>query len=545
MLRMQRRLAPALVLGSSERRFNYKPAAYWDKYYWQVDTDPGQRFPNGYFNVNRTQKQHLVCNMSFIGAERCPLPTQPNSVAASSDASSGMLLYATLGRLTNCVLVLEVARWLAEQLGKVLVVPLCSSGETTEQSCMPGSNRTDQREVNLLVNLSAVYARRSAGGCRHHREARDVYDVVLDDMHAAEAPVHSFTCVGKSAYNCAWMMSGNWNFASLRLNSFIEYDVGRLAIAWSMYTASRKGIEASAMHASNALRRALLRQDAGEKCSPVALSADCECPMNGTVRKRNRTIYGGFPRSKPVSTGRADVHSRACDGSPELSEEALQHPPCLRDCHGRSVFDVTPGDVFLPNLFEHAGLLDPSRHAMCPPMTLSERASGQAAALRASLPARFVCVHWRAGDFLSTEPLGRLKGKSMLSLNSALANASFMAAVAERAAVNVKATHVLVLTNARWERAKAFEHTLGNGSHGIGLTMRVCTDAPPDAEKEVCALGAQALVLSAGSSFSTHVRRMAPLHLPVESLSACPKPGTSSSTIWDEGKLLAGAPIRC
>ena len=65
----------------------------------------------------------------------------------------------------------------------------------------------------------------------------------------------------------------------------------------------------------------------------------------------------------------------------------------------------------------------------------------------------------------------------MLSKNRALANASFMAAVAARAAKAVHADHVLVLTNARWERVARFRQTIA--AHGVGATLRTCTDAPP------------------------------------------------------------------
>ena len=127
------------------------------------------------------------------------------------------------------------------------------------------------------------------------------------------------------------------------------------------------------------------------------------------------------------------------------------------------------------------------------------------------------------------------------------------AGVAARAASNVQAKHVLVLTNARYQRAKLFESTLATLTGGtIGATVRLCTNAPPDAEKEVCSRAA-ALLLTRESSFSTQVHRMAMAanggqydekghderH---EYLSYCPK---KDAWLWQKERLLRGVPIPC
>ena len=504
-----------LDLGSEQRRYRYKPEPYWSEHYWQVDVDPGQYLPIEYMRAkNRTQKQTVFCNHVF-GAARCPSPANYSS-ASNGATSGGLLFYATLGRLSNCLLVLELARWLAEQLDKDLVVPLCSSGESTEQSCTPGSIRADHKEINLLVNLTAVYSRDSMGGCRQRRDARDMRDVlnVVPRSGAKEwqfTAGRTLTCVGRTAFNCAWMLGSDHKFSGLSLRSFVNLDLGRLAVAWLEFVARGRASDANDMHGSRALRRALRRQDDGEACTPYVASLDCSC------------------------------QSASCDARIVNRRVNSTLPPCLRDCQGRSIFDATAGDIFVPTLFDHGGLNDPYRQHMCSPMTLSDRAMAQADALRKSLPARFVCMHWRAGDFLSPDPLGRLHQASMLSMNRALANASFMASAAERAALNVKVGHVLVLTNARWERQQSFEQALASGRHGIRVTMRACSGAPPDAEKEVCARSATALVLSSGSSFSTHLHRMAPHGLPIEYIAPCPTP---KSSLWKTG-LLAGEPIAC
>ena len=240
----------------------------------------------------------------------------------------------------------------------------------------------------------------------------------------------------------------------------------------------------------------------------------------------------------------------------------MRVPPCLRDCRGVSVLDATMGDIFVPNLFTYGGLTDLKRPPLCNPLALSARAAAQSRALRASLPPKFICVHWRAGDFLSTMPLSRLRGKAMISLNTGLASGSFMAKIAARAARAVGASHVLVLTNARWERThnfsralelentaprpQVFRHGRIEQSDNLTATILSCSDAPPDSEKEVCATGASALLLSYRSSFSTHILRMARAYsaahdLPevrFEYISSCRRS-------WQDSKLLSGPPIAC
>ena len=186
---------------------------------------------------------------------------------------------------------------------------------------------------------------------------------------------------------------------------------------------------------------------------------------------------------------------------------------------------------------------------LCDGLKLSERAAKQAATLSAELPAKFACMHWRGSDFFSPDPLSRLHGKSMGSQFRGLANASFLAAAAARAARSVGAAHILVLTNANWERTTAFRAALAAQKPGaaagdtpVTATVRSCSDMPPDAEKHVCAHRAAALLLSGASSFSTHIARLArPRGVPVVYLSSCP---SRLSPLWREG-LLSGTSLPC
>ena len=524
-------------IGAVERRLRHNPdPQYWRSKYWQVDTDPGQRLPRGFFDkgANVTSRGRLFCNLTF-GNEAC-VPSANGSTARDRSTSPRLLFYTSNGRLSNCLLVLELARWLAEQLDMQLVVPLCSSGENTEQSCKPNSKMQEHKEVNLLVNISAVYSRSSLGGCHHHREARDVHDLLQPYNGDRRRTV---TCVGRTPSSCAWMLGSDYKFVGLSPRAFREFDVGLLTIAWLTHTATHGYTdEGEKVHRGRELRRALRRQDGGEPCTPVAVSVGCPCDRQGPAG-------GGVVDPAHRGDGSHRGKDRSCTGwSSKSGLFTHQHngslPPCLRDCHGQSLFDAAAGDIFLPNLFDYA------THAVtfrpCPRLELSTHAAAQVAQLRSSLPSRFVCMHWRAGDFLSPNPLGRFHGASLLSRNGALANETFMAAVAVRAAIAARVRHVLVLTNAKFERGRRFEQSVAAASPAVGLTMRVCTDAPPDAEKEVCARGAAALVLSKDSSFSAHIHSMASSGTPVEYLSSCPR---SRSSIWRAGQLLAGSPIDC
>ena len=423
---------------------------------------------------------------------------------------------------------LELARWLAEQLGKTLVVPLCSSGENTEQSCTVNSTREDQKEINLLVNLTAIYSRSSLGGCRHRREARDTRDV-LNVLPLPPSAPRALTCIGKSAWSCAWMLGTDHKAGPYaRLSSWVDFDAGALATSWMEYAATRSGADGDALHESRALRRALRRQDEGEACAPRILSSGCGC-----TRDANGT--------------------RHCLPRDRANASLLSLPPCLRDCYGRSIFDVTAGDVFMANLFEYSAPTVEKRHAMCPAPTLSPRPAEQAATLRASLPERFVCFALARGR-LSQPGAPRAAARPVDAAPEPRSRECVLYGGRRRTrASNVQAKHVLVLTNARYQRAKLFESTLATLTGGtIGATVRLCTNAPPDAEKEVCSRAA-ALLLTRESSFSTQVHRMAMAanggqydekghderH---EYLSYCPK---KDAWLWQKERLLRGVPIPC
>lgn len=203
-----------------------------------------------------------------------------------------------------------------------------------------------------------------------------------------------------------------------------------------------------------------------------------------------------------------------------------------RDVQGtwRPPFHVPAGDVYVPHIFRlgmNRSSLAGSTQTfdLCPLRPqLTARAAADAQALRGSLPKRFVCMHWRAGDFIShMEPKHR-----------GLTNGTRMAVLASLAARTVGASHVLLLTNAGlkdarterlhmqwqqktpslWPRERDPLEILKRlisalRSRQIQLTVRSgCSSTPPDVEKHVCAK-ANALILSAGSTFSQHILALA------------------------------------
>ena len=74
-----------------------------------------------------------------------------------------------------------------------------------------------------------------------------------------------------------------------------------------------------------------------------------------------------------------------------------------------------------------------------------------------------------------------------------------------------------MLSNTNAKLVAALEEQL----HGaVPLRVQRCTDMPADAEKLVCA-GAQALLLSAGSTFSEHLLELAQPGTPYAYLGGC------------------------
>ena len=499
--------------GSEARRSTF--------HYWQLSADPGfrlRRSNSAYWAAssgatNRTERERLLCAQAFVHGA-CPSATALSNHSASHHGtqSQGLsrLFFSSPGHLSNCKNDAELARYISQQLGKTLVMPLCLSAENTEQTCRRTSRKQDHRERVLLVNMTAVYTRRSFGRCQSSVNSSGM----LEQMHAA-TPLY-LTCVAPTAVGCAWFFAPNQQFKDFVLHRFVQFDLAWLAAAWLAHASSL--LEQGPVDSRTlSWAQQLHQQDAGEPCTqPLPCERHCSpSDLNRSCRVLAPELF-------------AKKNARKLVGS----------PPCLRNCQGLSAFDVAQGDVFVPNLSDYTGMINMGRvrTSPCLPLSLAPRPAAQADELLRSLPRRFLCVHWRAGNFLSPVPISRLHGKSLLSLHQALANGTVMAILASRAARAVGASHILVLSNAKLVRVEAFSRALD--SH-LTSSIRVCTDVPPDAEKYVCSKAA-GLLLSESSSFSLDILRMAPRDTPYALVGQCP-----SRRMLRKSTLLSGTVIPC
>lgn len=563
----------------------------WPLLYWQLDDMP-PRTSRAFHRAggNRTRQLQLQCEWAFAGGA-CPasaavpaLPASWTPPARRPQRGSSMLFFAPgLGHLSNCIMVTELARFLAERLGKRLVVPLCASVENTEQACRPGSQRPDGAERQLMVNLTAIFTRHSLGRCRHSSQhaavALDLRDALAPEAASPPTPralrstssgarrntgaaapasrgrLLDLACVAPTAAICALFFGQDAQYAGVALRRFVAFDLAWFTAAWFAFSASRPSTAAeSAGPRHETWSEMLARQDAGEACTqPV----DCSCDQPLSVRlhgwDRNESCRTKAPEAFAHGRGGEAASTSASPIPARAMPAAALPPPCLRNCMGVSVLDATRGHVYVPDLFDRAGMLHQGRLASspCAPLDLAARPAQQAHALHAAVspapPGRFLCVHWRAGDFLSPTPLSRFRGKSNLELHDMLANGTAMGAAAARAARTVGARHVLVLTNARLDRVAAFQQAIEWEAtqlpSPLALTARVCSDAPPDAEKRVCAKAA-GLVLSTDSSFSLDILRLAAPGTPHTFVARC-LTAKGWRRAYRNGTLLHGPRIPC
>ena len=359
---------------------------------------------------------------AVFGSADCRVAQAEEEQGARTGTTGGLLFFAPLGRLSNCMLQVTAARWLAERLGKVAVIPPRLSGEAVRRCPADPLSRTTV-EALMVINMSAVWNSSTLSTCRHHSQRHAM------PWSEALPRAHNLTCWARSAGECAREVT----------------------------------------------ERPLLE---GVRMTRFAHAADLE-PL----------------RSKSVSLS---------------SWKPLQVPA---------------GDIYVPDIFSFAfrSALGGPRELFrqCRMPSLTQRAAAATAALLHKLPRRFVCVHWRAEDFVGTEtPRARI-----------LADGRRVAAAALAVAAASNASHVLLLSNAGLldlQTAKSHRRmrregkkTLGDATlkqvrefsrvvaaHGIEQTTRSCTAAPADSEKYACA-HASALVLSAGSTFSDHIYAIA------------------------------------
>lgn len=444
--------------GMDTRHVGRRPKAfeYWHAGMWQYNRD---RWYNK--SLGKPAVQRMTCRLAY-NASACPAHSAIPSAQGRSGmpwprATAGGLMFFSMsfGHLTNCHMVLNFARWLAELMGKTVVIPLCADGD----GCY---------ERLRYTNLTTVWQPSSFGSCSSpHGSAGSIA------MPARGT--HSATCIGLSAEQCAYEVAVDPKLSrALVLSGFAHYALPTLAAA------------------------SLNRECAG--------NGTCDWPSLVVSEECRRLMASGACESQ---TSRNHTSMNA------LLRRLKASDACPRACAEHVYPDVPAGNVYVADLFWLAmGLRDSWR--LCRKPVLTERPRTQAAALRAALPDRFVCMHWRAGDML-------LKKRS--SAAAALANASKLATALQTAASAVGASEALVLSNANAESARSVAAELRGK-----LTLRTarCSDTPADAEKTVCA-GASALLLSRRSTFSTHILKLAGAGTRYSFLGRCP---LSNVTGW-------------
>ena len=441
--------------------------------YWQLP-----RLPQ-----NKTREATPPCSpvgaglqQAAFGRDVCPASAERRDECLRCSAPEvtrdrGLLFFsARFGLLTNCLMMINMARWLAEQFGKTPVLPLCSSSENPEQTCALRSERLFpvQRLRYVMVNMSAIYTTESLGRCtstHSHLERR--HAVALRDVarkHRRGAT--QLTCVGRRVEDCADDVAKDPQFDGAVLRRFVRSEALEYALGW------------------------------------LNSRTDNSPPWNSSW-----TALGAVSNQHEAC---CKPWVGACSGP-----KTCLRIQCSRQCGSaaRPALQLK-GDILVTGLFELATHRLRRPFSMCDPPQLQPWARAEATQIVDTMGGMpFVCVHWRAGDFLA---------KTKISLNVHLSNARVMAAITASAARAVGASQALVLTNARVERQA--EMRAAALALGLKVQLRACSAVPPDVEKHACAERGRALVLSAYSTFSDHMLTLAPPGTPYAFVGRCARP---------------------
>ena len=107
----------------------------------------------------------------IMGEGRATATFTPSSSALAqfsvTRAEPPLLFFSTRqGRQSNCVLTVEVARFLAEKLGRQLVLPSCHTSPLGEQACAYRPDIPAQRQSVVSMNLQKLLHPRDLARCR-------------------------------------------------------------------------------------------------------------------------------------------------------------------------------------------------------------------------------------------------------------------------------------------------------------------------------------------------------------------------------------------
>lgn len=436
------------------------------------------------------------------GRDTCPSPT---TWSQGTPSSGGLLFFSSQwGLLTNCLMQINLARWLAEQFGKTLVMPMCISSENPEHTCAVRKGVPNQRLRYVQVNMSAIWTARSLGGCTVPRRAVELRSVA----HKHTQQSTRLTCIGLRPDECASEIARDPQFDGIVLSRNVRSYPLHLALRWLQ----RQPVSAAAREVSWA------RAHADEEDGSCRQAHD-PCPRCFRTLATQEDFHSkdGFYVSAPNGQGPAL-------GRFLTMEKCLENSTCPRRCAEALVAPSDnvlqmEGDVFVTGwtLFQismqMANIFRICESPQLQPWARREMSRVvEAMQIHDGSHRPFVCVHWRGGDFLANS-------KEKLARNNHLFNGSIMAAITASVARAVGVADALVLTNARVERQ--LEMRRAAHASKLRLTMRACTDVPPDVEKHACAERSLALVLTAYSTFSEHIQSLAPSGTPYVYVGKC------------------------
>ena len=136
-------------------------------------------------NASWREYEAVACGNSF--GKQCP---QRQDVTTSNHrrAARGHLIFSMLGHVTNCLMQVNLARWLADLLNKTVVLPLCAEGS----GCF-GSLR--------YANISSVWNGESLSRCRSVRSTAAAAPLAL--AHAIADGARPAVCLAQRAEHCA------------------------------------------------------------------------------------------------------------------------------------------------------------------------------------------------------------------------------------------------------------------------------------------------------------------------------------------------------
>ena len=97
------------------------------------------------------------------------------------------------GRQTNCLMMVEIARYLAEQLGRQLVLPQCNTSPYGEQACAQHEKIPSQKQTLLKFPLGRVLRDTDLSRC-HAPIGKKKPLLELDDLPVSAVPLN-VTCV--------------------------------------------------------------------------------------------------------------------------------------------------------------------------------------------------------------------------------------------------------------------------------------------------------------------------------------------------------------